>query len=201
MSNVQLPAWLAVVLAMLALGAPSAAAWVQGLVVSNREDTRWERERKLQDERWHREQQREQALKLFEERKTAYAHVITASSSCMYYLSYLRHLIATNEVAQRDSKKIDRLMMSVYDAAAVVELVGDAHVESASTKAIMALTDYLGVLEECAERGQLTEESERLFIESSATFQELRKAAQRDIKSLLPFVPAEQPAKRAAVAD
>lgn len=59
MSNVQLPPWLAVVLAVLALGAPTVAAWVQGSLVSKREDARWERERELQDKRWERERQAE----------------------------------------------------------------------------------------------------------------------------------------------
>lgn len=80
MSSVQLPAWLAVVLAVLALGAPSAAAWVQGRVVAQREDTRWTRERILQDERWNREYRRERELRIYEERKSAYVPAILAAA-------------------------------------------------------------------------------------------------------------------------
>ncbi|SDL00963.1 hypothetical protein SAMN04488074_108236 [Lentzea albidocapillata subsp. violacea] len=108
----------------------------------------------------------------------------------MLYLSALRHDIASGVTVEPDRQKIDTLVTAVYDAAAVVELVADPQVEAASRKAIIDVTEYLGVLEECAERGELTEEAEEHFIESSTTFQELRKAAQRDIQSLLPLIPA-----------
>lgn len=174
------PTWVSFVLAGIALLGPLGSAWV----LSRRDDKRWERERRREDTRWERERRRDREVRDFNERKAAYAQAITALSSLLYFIQGWVHDRRNDPTLDLDQQKLDQLVPAVFDAAAVVELVGSAEVEACARAAIQDLTDYITVLSDFAPNEVPSTSADNRYFKSSASFQTLRAAAQRDIKTL-----------------
>ena len=56
MSNTQIPLWVTLALAVIALFGPIGGAWIGGTITARRDDRRWDREAAREDLRWDREQ-------------------------------------------------------------------------------------------------------------------------------------------------
>jgi hypothetical protein len=190
MSSVQLPPWLAVVLAVLALGAPSVAAWVQGRVVAQREDTRWTRERIIQNERWHREHQRDRELRIYEERKSAYIPAILAASEYAKVLGKWHTALHDGEPVNSFSDQADQIALDAFNAVAAVELVGTPEVEDALREVILACNSYATTLDSWISEAQSGAAEQEAVERASSAFQELRRAARRDVEKLLTINPS-----------